>query len=487
MEWFKGEVSDAVKSVKEESKVLLVFIKGTDEESSFVSSQFNDQVGRVCQNVICLQLDASSHAALQFSAVYAVLTVPCIYLISHTGQVIDVKLGRLESNDLIDWIKKSEGGPIKHEPSTTPGDASNIGLHDDKEKSVITDSTELPVPSTSATRIVNCEQPLEERVQSAYQLIHTRRQQKDEECRKASTEAEMKRRELGKALSEYKERQKQKEVDEAISERRKEQIESRLQLERLCQQIEEDRKAREERWLRINGSPPVTPDGPVNVTQEFPNSQSYSDEVRLQLKSLEGGYVLHRFPATATISGDVRNWLHEMVSCDFQMDDNFQTLGETERNNFRNLILKGFRFLQLHPKRILEPEDESQSLKELGYCPSAALFLVSNKPNQAITRSNGGIVSQFYYIISSGFSNTYCLISWAVGGLYSFGQNLVSSLVGSRTQQSNTNSTQDSVNRNNSVRNHSVRRQGNIARLSHMPDSSDDEQARWNGNSTEQL
>nr|AAP06312.1 hypothetical protein UBX domain [Schistosoma japonicum] len=241
---------------------------------------------------------------------------------------------------------------------------------------------------------------------------------------------------------------------------------------------------------------PHRPPGPLflpraefgtRVEQKFPKCQSYSDEVRLQLKSLEGGYVLHRFPATATISGDVRNWLHEMVSCDFQMDDNFQTLGETERNNFRNLVLKGFRFLQLHPKRILEPEDESQSLKELGYCPSATLFLVSNRPNQAITRSNGGIVSQFYYIISSGFSNTYGLISWAVGGLYSLGQNLVSSLTGSRTQQSNSNSTRDSVNRNNSALNHSVRRQGNIARLSHMPDNSDDEQARWNGNSTEQL
>ncbi|VDP65557.1 unnamed protein product [Schistosoma curassoni] len=136
---------------------------------------------------------------------------------------------------------------------------------------------------------------------------------------------------------------------------------------------------------------------------------------------------------------------------------------------------------------ILGPEDESQSLRELGYYPSAALFLVLNKPNQAITRSNDGIVSQFYNIISSGFSTTYGLIGWAVSGLYSLGQSLVSSLTGSRTQQSNSNPPGNTVPPSGSKQNRSVRRQGNVARLSHMPDSSDDEQARWNGNSTEQL
>ncbi|CAH8661121.1 unnamed protein product [Schistosoma curassoni] len=64
---------------------------------------------------------------------------------------------------------------------------------------------------------------------------------------------------------------------------------------------------------------------------------------------------------------------------------------------------------------------------------------------------------------------------------------LVSSLTGSRTQQSNSNPPGNTVPPSGSKQNRSVRRQGNVARLSHMPDSSDDEQARWNGNSTEQL
>ncbi|CAH8635009.1 unnamed protein product [Schistosoma mattheei] len=486
MEWFKGEVSDAIKSVKEESKLLLVFIKGTDEDSSFVSTQFDDQVGEVCCNVVCLQLEASSHAAVQFSAVYAVLTVPCIYLIGSTGQVIDIKLGRIESKSLVDWIKKSGFGPVNNVNSTTASNISENELHDDTEQAFRSDMIEPSVSSMSETQIRSCERPLEERIERAYQLIQTQIQRKEEEISKKSVEAEIKRREVGKAMNEFKERQKQKEIDEILAERRKDEAESRRRLEQLRQQIEEDRKAREERWSRMYGSQSKTSSNSVHPPQEFLKSSSYSDEVRLQLKSLEGGRVIHRFPSTATIY-DVRNWLQELVSYDFQMVDNSQVLSETDRNNFKNLVLQGFRFLQLYPKRILGPEDESQSLRELGYYPSAALFLVLNKSNQAITRSNDGIVSQFYNVISSGFSTTYGLIGWAVSGLYSLGQSLVSSLTGSRTQQSNSNPPGNTVPPNGSKQNRSVRRQGNVARLSHMPDSSDDEQARWNGNSTEQL
>ncbi|CAI2735705.1 unnamed protein product [Schistosoma spindalis] len=483
MEWFKGEVSDAIKSVKEESKLLLVFIKGTDEDSSFVSTQFDDQVGEVCCNVVCLQLEASSHAAIQFSAVYAVLTVPCIYLIGPTGQVIDIKLGRIESKSLVDWIKKSGFGPVNNVNSTTASNISKNELHDDTEQAFRSDMIEPSVSSMSETQTKSCEQSLEERVECAYELIQTQIQRKEEETRKKSVEAEIKRREVGKAMNEFKERQKQKEIDEALAERRKEEAESRIRLEKLRQQIEEDRKTREERWSQLYGSQCKTSS---NSPQEFLKSSSYSDEVRLQLKSLEGGRVINRFPSTATIY-DVRNWLQELVSCDFQMEDNSQVLSETDRINFKNLVFKGFRFLQLYPKRILGPEDESQSLRELGYYPSAALFLVLSKSNQAITRSNDGIVSQFYNIISSGFSTTYGLIGWAVGGLYSLGQSLISSLTGPRTRQSNSNPPVSTVHPNGSKQNRSVRRQGNVARLSHMPDSSDDEQARWNGNSTEQL
>lgn len=486
MEWFKGEVSDAIKSVKEESKVLLVFIKGTDEDSSFVSTQFDDQVGEVCCNVVCLQLEASSHAAVQFSAVYAVLTVPCIYLIGPTGQVIDIKLGRIESKSLVDWIQKSGSGPVNNVNPATTSNISKNELHDDTEQTFRSDIIEPSVSSMSETQTKNYEQPLEERVECAYQFIQTQRQLKEEETRKKSVEAEIKRREVGKAMNEFKERQRQKEIEDALAERRKEEAESRIQLEKLRQHIEEDRKVREEKWSRLYGSQLKTSGTPVHPPQESLQSSSSSDEVRLQLKSLEGGRIIHRFPATATIY-DVRNWFQELVSCDFQMEDSSQVLSEADRNNFKNLFLQGFRFLQLYPKRIFGPEDESQSLRELGYYPSAALFLVLNKSNQAITRSNDGIVSQFYNIISSGFSTTYGLIGWAVGGLYSLGQSLVSTLTGSRTQQSNSNLPGNTAHPNGSKKNRSVRRQGNVARLSHMPDSSDDEQARWNGNSTEQL
>nr|CAH8873962.1 unnamed protein product [Trichobilharzia regenti] len=493
MEWFQGEVSEAVKLVKQESKVLLVFIKGTDDESGFVASQFDEQVSRSCCNLICLQLDASSHATAQFSAVYAVLTVPCIYLINPDGQVIDVKLGRIDNKDLIDWIRSSDRRSIEvasiqtsNDPSkavtpAVPPSSSSPGfIHTEANHVTTSDTVEPQAPLSSG-------QALDERVDYARKLIEAQRREKEEEYRKKSIDAEIKRRETGKALHEFKERQRQKEIDEAMAERRKEEAESRAQLEKLRQQIEEDRKAREERWQRVNGLQPPSTENTISVDPELPRSSCDSNEVRLQLRSLEGGHLVHQFPATASLAGDVRNWIQEMASCNFQTVDNLQVLNEPAISIFRNLIKKGYRFLQLHPKRLLEPEEECQSLRELGYCPSATLFLVSDRPNQAVSLSSGGIASQFYCIITSGVSSVYGLLSWAFSGIYSLGHGLVSTVTGSRTQQSNSNSNRLPVNPDNAPRSHSVRRQGNIARLSHMPDNSDDEQARWNGNSTEQL
>lgn len=68
-------------------------------------------------------------------------------------------------------------------------------------------------------------------------------------------------------------------------------------------------------------------------------------------------------------------------------------------------------------------------------------------------------MSQFYNIISSGFSTTYGLIGWGVSGLYSLGQSLVSSLTGSRTPQSNSNPPGNTVPPSGSKQNRSVRRQ----------------------------
>ncbi|VDQ00247.1 unnamed protein product [Trichobilharzia regenti] len=420
------------------STVLVSTPSGTDDESGFVASQFDEQVSRSCCNLICLQLDASSHATAQFSAVYAVLTVPCIYLINPDGQVIDVKLGRIDNKDLIDWIHilkitsflrflktvasiQTSNDPSKAVTPAVPPSSSSPGfIHTEANHVTTSDTVEPQAPLSSG-------QALDERVDYARKLIEAQRREKEEEYRKKSIDAEIKRRETGKALHEFKERQRQKEIDEAMAERRKEEAESRAQLEKLRQQIEEDRKAREERWQRVNGLQPPSTENTISVDPELPRSSCDSNEVRLQLRSLEGGHLVHQFPATASLAGDVRNWIQEMASCNFQTVDNLQVLNEPAISIFRNLIKKGYRFLQLHPK------------------------------------------------------------SWAFSGIYSLGHGLVSTVTGSRTQQSNSNSNRLPVNPDNAPRSHSVRRQGNIARLSHMPDNSDDEQARWNGNSTEQL
>ncbi|VDP37942.1 unnamed protein product [Schistosoma curassoni] len=173
--------------------------------SLFVSLvRFRTLINRFTNNFSGLQLEASSYAAVQFSAVYAVLTVPCIYLIGSTGQVIDIKLGRIESKSLVDWIKKSGFGPVNNVNSTAASNISENELHDDTEQAFRSDMIEPSVSSMSETQIRSCERPLEERIERAYQLIQTQIQRKEEEISKKSVEAEIKRREVGKAMNEFK-------------------------------------------------------------------------------------------------------------------------------------------------------------------------------------------------------------------------------------------------------------------------------------------
>ncbi|KAF7234365.1 hypothetical protein EG68_12023 [Paragonimus skrjabini miyazakii] len=214
MEWFGGDVVNAVRTVKEQSKLLLVFIKGSDESSLLVDQLLDEDVMRVCHGIVCLRLDANSEAAAQFSAVYALLTVPCIYLIAPSGKVIDVKLGSMDKGELVLWIsnhvnRSDEAEPQPFVPSNDNHPSTSCQLPNSTEshsaRDICPSSINQSADVTSAKTVQSNDlSGLEDRVSRAYQLIEERRRKQLEEEKVNTVSDELKRRESGKALREFK-------------------------------------------------------------------------------------------------------------------------------------------------------------------------------------------------------------------------------------------------------------------------------------------
>ncbi|KAG5452903.1 UBX domain-containing protein 4 [Clonorchis sinensis] len=487
MEWFSGTVSEAIRTVRNESRFLLVFVKGADESSERMDQQFDADAAAVCDGVVCLRLEASSEAAMQFSAVYVLLSVPCVYIIAPSGKAVDVKLGGVEKRELHDWIAKhTQNKPVAScSTETTKEPTVSTNDQDNKEQAQTSQSD----PPT-----------LDQRVSAAYELMEEKRRARLEEERENARIGEIKRRELGKTMQDFRERQRAREVEEAMAERRKEEVESRLLRERLRQQIEEDRRAFQERSQGITNQIPT--DSAPTITESVSRQRTVptgeNDLTRLQLRMIGGGHIIGRFTPTSNLASDVRNWLQQAITVDAQDADSageYPNIDDNTRQKLSGLILQGYRFRQLHPPKLFEPEEEVNTMTELGLFPSAVLMLIptGGRSTSAIQPASGSWTSTFYGLVSGAFGTLYSYTGWLLGGIYSIGSGFISSISPSHTtrQRQSPEGTPSpgptSSSSSKSRENRAIRRQGNMARLSHLPDDSDDEQARWNGNSTEQL
>ncbi|CAH8593688.1 unnamed protein product [Dicrocoelium dendriticum] len=449
-----------------------------------VDDHFTADVAAVCSNFVCLRLDSLSEAATQFSAVYPVKTIPCLCLIASTGEVIDVKSGDTSKNDLLEWLSKHSQ---EHVNST----------HDFRPQlSSEPESTSSGPPPTASSMLASpMPTPLEDRTQHARQLVEEKRHERLAQEEIKLRDEEINRRVLGKTMQDFKERQRAREVDEMLLERRKDEAEKRRLRDYLRQQIEDDRRAKQER-AGFSGSLDSSP--PKIFKADEPKACTRFPKARLQLRFIDGGHVVGCFPTTATLAGEIRNWLQDLAQNNQHGTIDFPCVDDSLRTKLAVLVAQGYRFRQLHPARLFDPEDETRTVADLELCPSAVLVLVpsTSRYPASVQGTAGGLVSRLYSFVSTSLHSVYSYTTWVFYGVWSFGSSFFAtarpySIAPSQlapTPSSPSSSATSTVSKSGlPVENRSVRRQGNMARLSHLPDDSDDEQARWNGNSTAQL
>lgn len=418
------------------------------------------EVSTLCESEDCvaLKLKANGEECGFFSQIYPVVTVPSAYFIGVNGSPIEVTAGFVDTKAFCQVIQsviknhKAQIGAPAIPPSAQPTSQPP--------------QSESDQPSATAQSNIPSAPPLDERVEIAKQKIEEKRlekQRKEEEDRK---QKELERRKLGQEmakLKEFQEEQKRKELQDQLAKERADKIKEK---ERIKQELEKDRAERAAKYRKEKEVQEKEKEEIKQAKEMEQNKQNIEAEAkkrenaRIQIRLPDGSSVTNVFPSSDTLQ-TVYNFVSQRVGTSVILSTTF-------------------------PKRTFTDEDMTQSLLILELVPSAVLIavpgrtaVISNNPS-----SGGGLVSLVLAPLLAIWNFLYTLI---------FGSASPPPAPNTEdTKESEPTSTESSSASSRGARpktgyqRRPIRSEGNVRRLTDVRDD-DDENATWNGNSTQQM
>ncbi|MBE7182498.1 MAG: hypothetical protein INR71_15050, partial [Terriglobus roseus] len=197
---------------------------------------------------------------------------------------------------------------------------------------------------------------------------------------------------------------------------------AKAERERVLAAIENDKAERRERERARRAAVEATQSSlapssslPVsdNVAAGGSRRAGLAGTANLQVRLASGRTLRGRFPATATLAREVREWVDAAV-----VEDAAEQGQRVEAYVFR-VILNPL------PSRTVEVAEEGQSLLDLGLLPSATLVLVSVQGGaEAYAGNGGGLVDMAYGAASGAYglvSGTVGAVTGRLGGLVGWG------------------------------------------------------------------
>ncbi|KAK3612197.1 hypothetical protein CHS0354_016586 [Potamilus streckersoni] len=284
-------------------------------------------------------------------------------------------------------------------------------------------------------------------------------------------QAEKERRQLGLELQQLRENQKEQELKELQEQLKKEKQEERKAKERVREQIAKDREERAARFKKEKEEREKSQEVIKQAHQQEQQEAAAKEEAkkketaRIQVRLPDGSSISQTFP-----SGEPLDSLYDFVS---KQIGAWPTLSTT------------------FPKRVFTEEDMSLSFLELNLVPSAVVIAIPTRKSRSPginSDSTGGVFSLLLTPIMMLWHMLcyfYCLLFGGESGTSQFDPNSQeSSSTSPQTSQEFASKERQVDSNPESAR--QVRRRGNMHRLSDVKDD-DDENATWNGNSTQQL
>ncbi|XP_075037052.1 UBX domain-containing protein 4 [Mixophyes fleayi] len=504
MLWFQGSIPEAIAAAKQRSSVFVVFVAGDDEPSKHMEeSWMNDGVVQTASGgFVAIRIDSQSETCLQFSQIYPVVCVPSSFFIGENGIPLEVIAGSISAEELIAKITKVKQMHTGRNDSL-PED-TNLSTN-----SPVTCSTEScplspserpsPVETQPAPPVTSpvqsedsaadqSEEPQEEasgetardmteEMQRLVVLLEQNTEKKKKEEQEKEIKREIERRKVGKDMLEYKRKQEDEQAKRALDERNREKAEDKAALDRIRQQIAQDRADRAARFAKSKEEQEATKAAELQARQAEMEARKEAAQrerrtvARIHFRLPDGSSFTNQFPSESLLE-EARQFAA-------------QTVGNTYGN---------FSLASMFPRRDFTEEDYGKSLLSLELAPGASIVILpAGRPARAIVPSSDagvwGILGTLLYPL---------LAVWRFLSNFLFGSPPPAQHTdrSAHPQQDSTNSSA-SASSSSEPKKEAVRKrvldkrpeefkkEGKVYRLRTQDD--EDENNTWNGNSTQQM
>jgi len=463
MNWHTEGIGAAIAEAKSRGEIFAVFVKSPpeaaqEETQSLETALLDEEVVSQLSNMVCIEVNAGSTTCAQFSAIYPVMVVPSVYFIdSTTGVDLEITGGLVTKDSLLESVARArkrltEPGTLAPVPAASSAPTATSAPAPPSAPaptSAAATVSEESVPTAGSSPIAaknessSQQASLDERVARAKMLVQLRQAEREKEEEEKEKNREMERRKLGQALLEQKRSKDEEELKKAALERKKDKEEEKKAREAVKAAIEQDRLARKAKYDEEKSAADERKAEAerANLAAAAAAAQVSAAEralvARIQFRLPDGRNQTKQFPAETPLS---------------------------ELYTFVTTIEPGFTSFSLSttfPRRQLDAEEPSASLRDLQMAPSATV-LVLPKASTSVSLP-GGDLSSFLWLLLSPFTILWAMITSFFGGVTATAQNP----------------------NNSSTSRPSTSRPGGIGRLRRSED--DDENNTYNGNSTQQM
>ncbi|ESO90181.1 hypothetical protein LOTGIDRAFT_192354 [Lottia gigantea] len=467
MKWFDGTITQAVQTSKSRKSVFIVYISGDDKVSTEVSKTIEDKKIEELQDenhCVAVKMQANSEDCGFFSQIYPVVLVPSIFFIGENGVPLEVVGGSITAHDLLSKMENvietnkgkipAESVPGYKPPPVTAATTASTS-QDGASSSAATNTSTSTTPSPTKS------EDLSTKLSKAEELIEKRREEKLRKEFEERKNKEEEKRQLGKDLQKLKQFQKEKEMQEVQEQLRKDKEADRIARQKVKEQIARDRAERSEKFNREKKEKEEKASEAKKAKLQEEQKAAVeaearrSETARIQFRLPDGSSIPNSFPSTDTLQS-VLDFITQHVGGPVTLSTTF-------------------------PRRTFEDSDMNKTLIDLQLAPSAVLITVP-KRSSIVPKTPGGsgdiltlLLAPFMFILN--------LIRSLFGG-----SSASSSASSSTPSSSSTQSSQSTASGGDRKQNQAFKRQtdSNIKRFRNSQDD-DDENATWNGNSTQQM
>lgn len=467
MNWFEGEIQKAVQTAISEKKLFVVFVKDDSEESKKIDELWQtEEVMQICTDDLCIAiyLTLGSVGAEQFGNIYPIMCVPAIFFINNDGIPLAI-LPFMEKDELIVKLRetfeafqkekdaKAQAQVSVLRPEIT-GNNSNVAAAEAQSTSVLDNET-----SESETR--------EAKKMRAEELLEKSKALKAQKEKEEAKEKERKRRDEGRELSQAKRDLAERQAKQLADEIAKRRAEEKAARERVRQQIKQDRVDKEARYEAERKSR-------EKEQQEKAALKKHEKETAENTAKKDSNVtrIQFRLPNGSTASKV------------FNSDDKFSLVQE---HATKMLVshLPCVRLTTVFPKYEYTEEDHQKSLRDLSLTPSASIIV---SPGIKATPSPSSMNP--FNILMSVLAPFIAIITWFLS--------LFSSTPSSANDAPPTENTQpatseasagddDKHTREATLRRRNIGTSGSNIRRLYDDKPDDEDNATWNGNSTQQM